>query len=337
MKKRRNKLFIFYLPAAFLVYGYIHFFFITFTPPLPSPGSPPILYSNQCSHDLRLTMLKAIKRAHSSIHLVMFGLTEPSILRNLAKKASHEKIPVNIYYDPSASIPLNPKINFLQSHPIRSTGLMHQKILVIDESMIFIGSTNMTRSSLSMHDNMILGLYSPKIARFLKEKTPHSSGHMKTLVGGQEIDIYLLPDPRGYSFFALKNLIQSAKINVKLAMFTLTHPNLIDEIIDAKRRGVDISIVVDYNSGMGSSAKEIERLKAAGVKTFLSTGSQLMHHKFVYIDNKTLALGSANWTKAAFNKNHDCFMVIHNINEEQKKFMDKLWQILEYENNAQEN
>ncbi|NBP21731.1 MAG: hypothetical protein EBV36_07585 [Burkholderiaceae bacterium] len=101
------------------------------------------------------------------------------------------------------------------------------------------------------------------------------------------------------------------------------------ELITAKKRGVDISIVVDMHSGLGASAKMVAELKNAGIKILLSQGVQLLHHKFVYIDGQTLITGSANWTKAAFTKNSDCLIILHNLSQEQKTFMNRLWRRIE--------
>jgi phosphatidylserine/phosphatidylglycerophosphate/cardiolipin synthase-like enzyme len=100
-------------------------------------------------------------------------------------------------------------------------------------------------------------------------------------------------------------------------------------VIDAHNRGVKVTIVVDLHSGTGSSSKTVEKLKKAGVPVALSQGIQLLHHKFIYIDEQTLITGSANWTKSAFYKNSDCILALHRLNEEQKRFMTHLWRKIE--------
>ncbi len=299
-------------------------------PELPKFNEPPRLYSNQCQQDLRFTLLDAISQAKQSIHLVMFGLSDPAILSAVGKKGK-EELAINIYYDPKGSPKIRNLIENAHIFPIARSGLMHQKILVLDDEMIFIGSANMTTSSLRMHDNLVVGFMNRKAAKFLQEKTPNSSGYMRTTVGGQEVEIWLLPDPRGHALNDLKKKIHAATRSIRIAQFTYTHPALIDEVIAAKNRGVAVSVVIDMHSGLGASAKGIEQLKRAGVKVSLSQGVQLMHHKFIWIDEQTLLTGSANWTKAAFYKNSDCFIALHNLTPEQKRFMKRLWSRVETE------
>jgi phosphatidylserine/phosphatidylglycerophosphate/cardiolipin synthase-like enzyme len=269
-------------------------------------------------------MLSALREASSSIHLVVFGLSDRAVLSALGAKI-RESVPTTIYYDTGGSPKIYKHLKGADIHPIKNAGLMHQKIMVLDGETVFIGSANMTSASLRMHDNLVIGLVSKTVAQFLEEHQPFSPGYLKTRVGGQEIELWLLPDPRGHALTELRRKIRNASRSIRVALFTFTHPGLVDEVIDAHERGVKVSIVVDMHSGTGASAKAVDKLKKAGVPVYLSQGIQLLHHKFIYIDEQTLITGSANWTKAAFYKNSDCILTLHQVNEDQKKFMKLLW------------
>ncbi len=273
-------------------------------------------------------MLSAIHGASRSIHLVMFGLSDRAILSALSKKIS-EEVKTTVYYDTGGSVKVYKYLGGGDIHPIKNAGLMHQKILVLDDQMVFIGSANMTSASLRMHDNLVIGMVSRNVAKFLKEHEPYTPGYLHTMVGGQDLELWLLPDPRGHALTELRKQIRNAQRSIQIALFTLTHPGLIEEVIDAYNRGVKVTIVVDMQSGMGASSKAVERLKKADVPVYLSQGVQLLHHKFIYIDEKTLVTGSANWTKAAFYKNSDCILALHNLNSDQKRFMSHLWRQIE--------
>ena len=298
------------------------------SPTLPERSSPPRLYSNPSQEDLRLTILKAIHKTKSSVFLCMFGLNDPSILRALSDQI-HKNIPVTVHYDSKGSPDIRKTLIGAEIHPVCSSGIMHQKVLVLDNETVFLGSTNFTSQSLKMHDNLVIGFASQKIAQFLQEKTPHSNGYLSAMVGGQEVEIWLLPDPKGRALTDLKRKIRNASRSLKVALFTLTHPVLLQELIEAKNKGVDVTVVLDMHSALGASAKAVDVLQKAKVQVLFSQGVQLMHHKFVYIDEKTLVTGSANWTKAAFAKNSDCLLILHQLNSEQKGCMNKIWHALE--------
>lgn len=314
-------LFLFVLVWSWFVWN-------SLTPSLPKPSEPPKLYSNQCQQDIRATLLSAIKGATNSIHLVMFGLSDRPILSALSKKIE-ENVATTIFYDTGGSAKVGRYLQGGKLHPIKQSSLMHQKILILDNETVFIGSANMTSASLRMHDNLVIGLVNRNVAKFLREHEPYDPGYLKTMVGGQEMEIWLLPDPRGHALTELRKKIRMANKSIRIALFTFTHPGLVEEVIDAHRRGIKVSIVIDMHSGLGASAKAVEKLRDAGVPIHLSRGSQLLHHKFICIDDQTLITGSANWTKAAFYKNSDVILALHRLNSDQKKFMNRLWRNIE--------
>ena len=259
----------------------------------------------------------------------MFGLSDPAILNALAGRL--KELPTTIYYDASESMQVRTKLNGADLHPVQLGALMHQKILILDRDLVFIGSANMTSSSLLMHDNLVVGMRSRTVADFLLKRIPYSSGFLQTMVGGQEIGLWLLPDPRGNALSDLRRQIRKASRSIKIALFTLTHPSLCDEIIAAQKRKVSVTVVIDLHSGLGASSKAIDHLQQNGVKVLFSQGVQLLHHKFIWIDDQTLICGSANWTKAAFEKNSDCIIALHHLTEDQKEFMKGLWNRIEIE------
>lgn len=329
-KSKKKKIFKFAILAIFSFYGWL--IFDSLAPHFPKEGDPPILYSNQCRNDLKVTALSALKGAKNSIHLITFGLSDPKIISLLQKK-SKENLQMKVFYDKRSSPLLHlPSKN--STFPIHSKGLLHQKILVIDKTLIFLGSANMTPTSLSMHDNLMIGMYSPEMAKFITDNAPFSFVNKKFSVGGQTVELWLLPDSQNKALNKIKKIIASAKKEIQVVMFTLTHPKLIDELISAKNRNVDVKVVVDFHSGLGASAKAVEKLKNNGIDIFLSKGPQLCHHKYICIDNETLISGSANWTRSAFNKNSDCFLILYRLLPEQQRFLNKLFHTIELESSS---
>lgn len=261
----------------------------------------------------------------------MFGLNDPALIKTLGSRIQ-SGIPATLYYDPSGSSKrLHISLAQARLHPVQRGGLMHQKILIVDRDLVLIGSANMTSASLRMHDNLVVGMRNERVARFLLERAPYRSGYLRTCAGGQDLELWLLPDQRGHALADLRRKLRSATSSIRIALFTFTHPALIEDVIAAHRKGISTTVVIDLHSGLGASAKAIKRLREEGVKVLLSQGIQLLHHKFVLIDENTLLSGSANWTKAAFAKNSDCILALHNLSYAQKKFMKHVWHRIETE------
>ena len=236
---------------------------------------------------------------------------------------------VLVEYDLSASGSLKKKLPLpALAHPLKTKGLMHKKIVVIDHALVLLGSANLTASSLRHHANLVLGLHHPGLAAFL-ENPP--SPTFTFYSHEQKGEIFLLPSSNEAGLARLIEAIALAKKRIRIAMFTLTHPTLATALILAKQRGVHVTVAVDYYTAKGASKKTLAALQEQGVEVILSQGRELLHHKWALIDKETLVMGSANWTKAAFSKNADFLLFFSPLKKEQTVFLDKLWDIIESE------
>lgn len=305
---------------------------------VPSSNAPVELYSNQTQDDLTQLYVQAIDHAKESITLAIYALADKQIIHALQKK-SEEGIPIYIVYDAEASAGISryfPKATIVKR---LGNGLMHQKILIIDNQRIWLGSANLTMSSLKIHGNLVLGIDNPALAQALtmRIKSMDEDGsvsspllHRKTTAGSQYVELWVLPDdPRAVK--QMINFFRSATKTIKVAMFTWTRVDFTKELIDAAQRGVQVQVVIDRNSGKSAGVKIVRMLEQAGISVRLSTSRGLLHHKFAYIDNQILINGSANWTNAAFKSNDDYFIVVYPLTVEQQEKMNQIWSIIHKE------
>jgi phosphatidylserine/phosphatidylglycerophosphate/cardiolipin synthase-like enzyme len=107
-------------------------------------------------------------------------------------------------------------------------------------------------------------------------------------------------------------LIKQAKQSIKIIVFDWRwygdqigsiNQKFNYEICQAVRRGVEISAVCD-------SPKIDNILRNQGVKVFNIPTKKTIHVKMILIDNKILVLGSHNFTKSAFELNHEISVLI---------------------------
>lgn len=309
-----------------LLFGF--FLYKAVTPELPTPSHPCVFYATPCRQDLKLTLREAIRSAQHSLFASFYGVTDKEIIAALAQKA-HSGLAVSIEYDRTASASFKDQFPPTASiFPRRSKGLMHRKILLVDQAKVFIGSANLTPSSLRHHSNCVIGLYSPPLAAFLSN--PQDNYFSVEALNGE---MWLLPDTEQKALKRLLQIIQNAQSTIQIAMFTLTHPQIVKELDTAMQRGVKVSLIVDYYSARGASKKSVELLQKMGAQIHLSQGPELFHHKWAIIDGSVFAMGSANWTKAAFTKNEDFLFILSSLKEDQKRYLKNLWEILELEAN----
>lgn len=301
---------------------------------IPGVSSPIELYSNQTKDDLGQLYQQAISNAQSSLFLVIYALTDDSIINALQKKCE-AGVPVHIVCDAKASRGISKRLPGAVIIKRLGDGLMHQKILIIDNHQIWLGSANLTPSSLNIHGNLVMGLDHPALANALVDRIKSMDDengvtpllHQETTAGNQNIELWMLPDDPD----AVKKMIElfrAAKKSIQVAMFTWTRTDFTQELIAAKKRGVKVEVVLDRYAGKGTSAKIANMLKEGGIPVRLSTGQGLLHHKFAYIDKNIVVNGSANWTKAAFENNDDCFVVIHSLTDTQRDKMEQLYAVI---------
>jgi cardiolipin synthase A/B len=318
-------------PLVFFVsiFASIWLAYITSKPPiLPSKQQPVLFYSNQLQDNLKRLFQTVFRTAQKSLFLTFYSVTDSDLLALLQTKVK-ENIVVDITYDPTASLDLK-KFSFFNLHPLHKNGLMHRKIVCMDDALVLFGTANLTPSSLLMHDNVVIGLHSPALARFLIN--PHCNPFYFSLKG-QQAELWLLPNKDKRALQRIVELISTAKKTVKVAMFTFTHLAFTQALKEASARGIQVQIAIDSYCGKGAGAKTVAFLKNSGIKTFLSHPSKLLHHKWALIDDQILILGSANWTAAAFERNQDAFLVLYPLLPSHTHFFQKLWKVIEQEAN----
>ncbi|VHO03652.1 Phospholipase D precursor [Candidatus Rhabdochlamydia sp. T3358] len=323
--------FLFFRVSLSLLIGSLCLFFIwlvstAITTTFPSIEKPLTFYSNQTRDDIKAVFYRSIKEAKSHVHLSIYGLTDTSLIHILNQKGLN--IPIEVYYDSSASPKLNKKLKNCSSCPVKTKGLMHRKILILDKELIFLGSANFTPSSLLHHSNLVIGLYHPPLASFLQDPT---NSYYSFEINQQQAEAFLLPTAGKEALGRILQLINQAKKTIDVAAFTLTHPLICDALISAKNRDVKLTIVLDGYSAKGASKKALDQLKSQGLAVCASQGAHLLHHKLCVIDQEILITGSANWTKAAFNKNADLLLILHLKDPKLKKFLKNLCKIIKVE------
>ena len=307
-----------FLIAAFFI---VYFVFQTVYVPLPSKKEPLLFYASDQNDNLLLLYAKALKSAKRSIHLSMYGLTDPRMMSILQHQADRG-VKVSIFYDKSASKDLTKIFNSnVELIPVKGKGLMHKKILILDEKRILFGSANFTSPSLQMHGNTVIGIRNRSLSSAMQEKN-FSTFH--TQIENNFVQVWFLPNPKVATL--LCDAIGNAKKTIRVAMFTLTHPKIVESLIEAKKRNVDVQVALDYHTANGASKIALQKLTKEHIPVFQSSGgSSLLHHKWAVIDEETLFLGSANWTKAAFNKNQDFLCQISGLSDKQQRWLKKLW------------
>lgn len=106
--------------------------------------------------------------------------------------------------------------------------------------------------------------------------------------------------------------IASAKRDIKIAMAYFTDRDIASQIVNARDKGVDVSIILSNDSN-NENVKSILSPKCK-VYTHVANGRGLMHHKFCIVDNSLLLHGSYNYTYNALNNNEESLNLTDSYN-----------------------
>ncbi|HVE12070.1 MAG TPA: phospholipase D-like domain-containing protein, partial [Elusimicrobiota bacterium] len=110
--------------------------------------------------------------------------------------------------------------------------------------------------------------------------------------------------------------IRASKKSIHLALYEFTLPEVLDALRDAKKRGLEIRLVVDYSHAFpkGTDHTGQERQRSREIQALIDEGFDIrvirgggsygiMHNKFAVFDEELVEFGSYNWAQTAEN-NH---------------------------------
>ncbi len=290
-------------------------------------------------YSIHETLRSAILRAQKSIKVAIYALQDKAIISALRSAAEKNNVHVEVVVDPSAtenaSFLLGKSIT-VHERPL--SGLMHIKLLIIDDSEVWYGTMNFTKSSLSLHGNMACGVKSSLLANLTqayiqslidkKQYQLAAATLQSPEENGPRLFFALHPQHAKESFKGLISRIENAKERVFVAMYTFTHQEIAQSLIRARNRGIDVRVIFDSESSRETSKKIFLLLAKNGVPVGTRKRKGLLHYKCALIDS-SLVVGSCNWTKAAFTINAETFSIIDNLPSPLHEFIVRWWNAVE--------
>lgn len=127
---------------------------------------------------------------------------------------------------------------------------------------------------------------------------------------------------------ALIGVINGAEETLDIAIYSLTHPDIVGAIRDAAKRGVTVRLIEDkIQAGGNSQTEALKLLGSAGVALKQNKHSGLMHLKVTIADGKVVTGGSFNYSKSA-STNNDEVLTIYNqkqVAEDFTKRFEEMW------------
>jgi phosphatidylserine/phosphatidylglycerophosphate/cardiolipin synthase-like enzyme len=106
---------------------------------------------------------------------------------------------------------------------------------------------------------------------------------------------------------------------VEVAAYAFTNQDIAQSLLEAIKRGVKVSLVMDKSQTKGTQASIHDELQRAGAAIrLISPPGGIMHDKFMIIDGKSVEWGSYNYTDRAENANFENATLLLDENLAQK-------------------
>ncbi len=150
-------------------------------------------------------------------------------------------------------------------------------------------------------------------------------------------DVQLIADSQ--YFQTAQKMIQESKATIQVMMFEMgyydDHPGtpsnlLVKGLIEAKRRGVKVEVILEVRDGEDRTSKRNRRtgkvLSEGGVDVIYDPLFKTTHAKVMVVDGRLTLVGSTNWTYYALTNNHEVSVLIRSkeVAKEMADYFDRV-------------
>ena len=110
-------------------------------------------------------------------------------------------------------------------------------------------------------------------------------------------------------------VIDSAKSQIRMLTYSFTSAPVTAALVRAKKRGVDVALVVDFKNNIsedrsGKARAALGAISSAGINVRTISVYPIHHDKMICVDGATVETGSFNYSDAAARKNSENVLVM---------------------------
>ncbi len=333
------------------------------TPPMDGAGSIKILYTDfttklkpdkTCSTTVCRELLTRINNAKTSIDMAVYGYRSIPQIEEALKTAIARGVKIRMVYDldrkgesvyedtVQLADMIQDSVNDFESQKFvkNSYGnvIMHNKFYIFDDMFVYTGSANLSPSDMSgFNTNTAVVIESPEIAAIYKKEFEqmyvnkfHTQkdaliNNINIQLQDSIVSVYFSPQDK-ITTKRILPLIKEAKKYIYIPAFLITDKGLADELISAKKRGVDVKIILDALNAR-SKYSQIKYLRSNGIEVKAENYAGKLHCKTILIDDEITIIGSMNFSKSGQDINDENVLIIRNkdITSEYREFFEYLW------------
>ena len=281
-----------------------------------------------CREEICREILDHINKAEETIDIAIYGYSSTPAIEAATRDAIKRGVKIrvvydidsknqNIYPDTFKFVNLIPD-NISDKNSGMVNNIMHNKLYIFDNKIVITGSANLSHTDMSgFNANNIIVINSSKAAKVYKrefEQMYSGKFHQDKISYGDRmydnLEIYFSPQDRPLTNAVIPR-IRNAKKYIYIPAFFVTDKQFIEELINAKKRGVDVKVILDALSASSKYSRH-ENLRQAGIPVKTENFAGKMHTKTIVIDDEYLILGSMNFSASGNSKNDENLIVLKN-------------------------
>ncbi|MCP4415901.1 MAG: hypothetical protein GY805_04715 [Chloroflexi bacterium] len=206
----------------------------------------------------------------------------------------------------------------------KRTGLMHNKFVVIDGRILWLGSMNFTTNGVYCNNNNLVRINSPRLAanytaemdemyveRQFGPDSPENTPNETLSIGGIEIENYLGPEKEIGPIISRR--VASAESEILFLAFSFTDEQIGESLLGRADAGVIVRGVFET---VGSDTpfsyyNPLDQARLPNVAVLTDGNPHIMHHKLFIIDRSTVIFGSFNFSNNANRRNDENILIVH--------------------------
>jgi phosphatidylserine/phosphatidylglycerophosphate/cardiolipin synthase-like enzyme len=126
---------------------------------------------------------------------------------------------------------------------------------------------------------------------------------------GHALHVTALFSPKGGCVDALVAELKKARKEILVQAYSFTSDPLTFALVDAKKRGVDVEVILDKSNEV-ERYSDLNIFLDKGLAPLIDSEHAIAHNKIMIIDRKVLVTGSFNFTNQAENQNAENLLII---------------------------
>jgi phosphatidylserine/phosphatidylglycerophosphate/cardiolipin synthase-like enzyme len=303
--------------------GAIRAFFTT--PALVYPDAP----QQRPMSPLLAAVLADLDAARASVDLASFDFDVPAMTDALLRADSRGVVVRLVVDSENLDTPeVSEQTGRLQRagiavHFDRREPFMHNKFVVVDGAVAWMGSWNVTDNDTWRNNNQMLRFASREIAadytnefeqlfagRFGTSKRS-ATPYPRVRFGSSSVEVYFSPED-GVATYVLQRLA-AAKKSIHFMTFSYTSSAIADAMVAQVQAGRAVRGVFERQNA-GGTGSAFSRLRQGGVDVLEDGNCYILHHKVIVIDARTVITGSYNFTNSAERDNDENLVIVDDPN-----------------------